>query len=377
MSTHTVTVGSIVRAPYRSIRSKTLSTRKAVVSSIYEDGTGESVASILLEDPTPLVLRTAPSTGIIPTKRRHDGKIGPFLVAPNFPLHRTTNEEEEEIDDVPLSSLLPLLPFELLDPNEHLPTDVAPTTTKPVTATTLKERGDTLLRLHDPSAALPYYEGALSLTSTIDLGTTVLLHQNGTPPVVPAEVDCIEVVHDGPGLEIDVTYVPDGGEGTVSDRDVALGVCPEEGDGRSLQGRILLNITRCCLYLSDIDVRHGRSSTRAAVYRRAAVVGSTLVIAIDDLSLPSSLVGDRDGDGLRWTVKARLLRAEAYLGIGKDKRAEVDLRKVLDGDRGCRDARRLLKELERVRHNKRTGDRRLAKEMCCWIDGATNNGGEC
>jgi len=385
------TVGSIVRVPYPcsgQLRDDhtSITTRVAVVSIVGEkNDAGESVASVLLEDPTPICLNLEQATKFDHRHRRNTK--GPFLVAPNFVADECSTPEDEQ-DDVLISSIQPLLSFEAY--NKQIPeqtpnkSETKTTTTfeQTVTAETLKERGDALLRLRDLSAAIAYYEGALSLTSKIVLGGTVILNRGGRP--VLAEIDCMEETpatgtsdckQRSAVVSMDVTYVSDGGEGTISDQDVLLGILDERYNSDRLQERILLNLTRCCLQLSDVDVLHGRSSTRPLKYRKSAILGSSLAMACCDFfeNLPSSSGNTKSPPHVLSTrKKARLLRAKAYVAMGKTKHATIDLKNILKDDSNCIDAKRLLSSLEQAHSVKKKTDRKLAKEMCTWINGATN-----
>jgi len=353
----TYTVGCTVRVPCRSNQPKDLFTRTAVVSTINEDDTGQKVASIILEDPTPRAFTA--------NRLKHDNN-GRFLIAPNFTVaQQNETYTDEEYDDVPLSSIQPLLPFELDDMPTEAPRRSTSPTERQTRAETQKGRGDALLRLRDPSAAVAYYEDALSFTSSIGLGGTVVVKRNGR--LVLAEVDCIEDGCEGGDRSIDVTYVVDGTEGTVGETGVLLGVWEgprgdETRDGSDrLQEKILLNLARCCLYLAEIDTRHGRSSIRSSRYRRSAILATSLAIAC------AEFIDDSAGS----KMKARLLRARAYLGISKDGHAKADLQIVLREDSDCIDAKKMLSSLERARSVKKKTDRKLAKEMCTWIDAVT------
>ena len=272
----------------------------------------------------------------------------PFLVTPK--LDRSDGKEEE----VPLSSLGSLLPFEQIDDNHT--GKVSEASSFATTPSAFKEQGDALLRLRDYSAAATRYEAALALTSSIDLGGTIVLN-DGTGRPVLAEIDCIE-----DNTQIDITFVGSGEEKTVqASKDVLL--CLMEDDDERIQERILLNLSRCLLQLADIDgsVDH----VRATKYRKAAVLGCTLALSCASY-----------GKGLEGTEeKARLIRGGAYLDLGKCKHAVADAKQILKVNPNNSQAKKLLRDVERREAQKKRTDKRLAKDVCKWVNKATKTPG--
>ena len=283
----------------------------------------------------------------------------PFLVAPL--LGNTSNSDhdggdDQEEEELPVASLEALLPFEC---------DGQPSPSSPTPAS-LKEQGDALLRLKDYSAAVAQYEAALALTSSLDLGATVIIN-DGTGRTVLAEVDCIDEEEEEGGAKCtaDVTIVGSGDEKTVdASKDILLCLLDNDAEER-LQERILLNLSRCLLQLADID--GSANNTRATKYRKAAVLGCTLALSC------TSYVGESGGDGdIGTESKARLIRAGAYLDLGKSKHATADAKRVLKADAGSAQAKKLLRNIERREIQRKRTDKKLAKDVCKWVNTATN-----
>ena len=314
-----------------------------------------STATVLWDDmaPRPLPVSGDYNKGTCACRRLKR----PFLVAPL--LGNTSNSGHDSNDDqeeeLPITSLEALLPFECDDqqsPPSHTPA-------------TLKEQGDALLRLKDYSAAVAQYEAALGLTSSLELGGTMII-DDGTGRTVLAEVDCIDEEEEGSTkCTADVTIVGSGDEKTVdASKDILL--CLLDNDaGERLQERILLNLSRCLLQLADID--GSANVVRATKYRKAAVLGCTLALTC------TSYAGESGGDGdIGTESKARLIRAGAYLDLGKSKHATADAKRVLKADAGNAQAKKLLRNIERREILRKRTDKKLAKDVCKWVNTATN-----
>ena len=260
--------------------------------------------------------------------------------------------EEEEEDDVPLSSLRSLLPFE----SKYGTTAEE---TSPPSSNILKSWGDELLRLRDYSSAASHYEAALALTSFLEIGGNAVLNVGGRP--VMAEVDCID------GNAVDLCY-PNGEETTKKIGDLLICI-PGDCSERYLQVRVLLNLSRCLLRLAEVD--NSGPSTRSDHYRKSAVMGCTLAIAC------FSLVQTEEKDEVEVKAcetleKARLVRASAYVLMGKTKHAAGDLRWVLKQKPNHKEALKLKRDLERKASRMKKVDKKLVKEMSGWVQRATN-----
>ena len=322
---------------------------RATVATVNES---TSMVTILWDDTAPQPL---PEADDLASRRKLKR---PFLVAPllgkTFNSDRDSGDDQEE-EEMPISSLEALLPFECGDQRVRSP---------PPTPASLKEQGDALLRLNDYSAAVSRYEAALALTSSLDLGGTVIIN-DGTGRTVLAEVDCIDEEEGGTKCTADVTIVGSGDEKTVdASKDVLL--CILDDDDERLQERILLNLSRCLLQLAEIG--GSANNTHATKYRKAAVLGCTLA-----LSCESHAGTESDGNGGIGTErKARLIRAGAYLDLGKSKHATADAKRVLKVDADNAQAKKLLRNIERRDMQRKRTDKKLAKDVCKWVNTATN-----
>ena len=83
--------------------------------------------------------------------------------------------------------------------------------------------------------------------------------------------------------------------------------------------------------------------------------------------------------GIDTESKARLIRAGAYLDLGKAKHATADVKHVLKTDVNNAQAKKLMRDIERRDIQRKRTDKRLAKDVCRWVntatDAATNGGG--
>jgi hypothetical protein len=238
---------------------------------------------------------------------------------------------------VDLGDVQELLPFED-DGNEDADVDVD----------TWKERGDALLRLGDVSSAASYYERGLYESSSVSIGSTVVVSVKGFPKL--AEVDCME--DDG---NVDVTLVESGEEVTVKNSSILLAV--KESDPEQLQERILLNLARCMLQLSDLD-----TSTDRSKYLKAAILATSLVVTMscsqaDEVELPTN------------AQTALVLRAKAQMGLSRWPQARQDATKLVKA--GNEQGSKLLASVERKKQILAKADKRLAKEMCKLVQSTT------
>ncbi|VEU42525.1 unnamed protein product [Pseudo-nitzschia multistriata] len=291
---------------------------------------------------------------------------GRFLIAPKA--GRLEAEREQAEVTVGVETVEELLPFERCGSNNSDETAVAPTATITASKHTStkhniglwKERGDQLLRLGDASAATSYYEKALSDSSSVSIGGSIVLSVEGFPRI--AEVDCIDDDEDDGGT-IDVTLVHNGQERSVKEASVLLGIM--EADADRLQERILLNLARCMLQLSDLDAANRPG------YLKSAVLAATLVLALS--SFRSS---EEDSDGTPSPAKkhsqtALVLRCKAYTGLSRWKNARSDARQlVASGDE--KQGSKLLAVVERKKATQSKQDKKLAKEICKLVESATN-----
>ena len=263
-----------------------------------------------------------------------------FLIAPKF----KSNQSEEEVEELTISvdSVQALLPFEQEGNGE-------PKTT--LTIADYKSRGDQLLKLGDPSAAIPYYEAGLSKSHCIEIGGSCILAVQGFPQV--AEIDCID------DDSVDVELVASGEERSVKPSQILIAILQD--DPEQLQERILLNLSRCLLQVAELS-----PATRPN-YLKAAVLACSLVISIAQFHAQND-----NNETLPNTAQTALqLRAKAQASLGKWKNALGDAKLLLKQAGNEQQGQRLLHELERQQRIQVKSDKKLAKEVCKWVDTAT------
>jgi hypothetical protein len=263
-----------------------------------------------------------------------------FLITPL--LHPPKNIQQEETT-ISSQDVKPLLPFE----------DSCIADDDTLTVAEWKDRGDQLLRLGDASAAVSYYEMALSKSSTLQIGSTIITKMGGYPKL--AEVDCVD------DDSLDVTLVESGEESTITHSQILL--CLLEPDAEKWQERILLNLARCLLQVADLD--HASSESRPK-YLKAAVLATTLALTV------ISFANDDDEQEIipANSQTAWILRAKAQAALSKWPHALSDARKVAKA--GHKQGRKLVDELERQQRQKVKTDKKLAKEVCKWVGTATS-----
>ena len=263
-----------------------------------------------------------------------------FLITPKS-IQKETEQDEATLSDGEVEDLLSFEADPRCDSDE---TSVA----------TWKDRGDKLLRLGDASAAASFYEKALFDSSLVSIGGTVVISVGGFSRI--AEVDCSD---DDDGT-IDVTLLHNGDEVTIKESAVLLGLL--ETDPDFLQQRILLNLARCMLQLSDLD------GINRPKYLKSAVLATTLAFT---LSLFRQEQLEEKSLGLPTNAQnALVLRCKAYSSLSKWPKATADARKLVksgDGEQG----QKLLASIERKKKIQSKKDKRLAKEICLLVQSAT------
>jgi len=244
---------------------------------------------------------------------------GQFILCPP-PVDRS---EEEEVS-LPLAEVHSLLPFE------------SDETTRD--SEKLKNWADQLMRLGDPSAAIPFYERALQSTSSIDIGGRAFIS-----PGLIMDIDCIE------DTTCDGNIESTGEEKVVPLEDVILGVAPKKG-GQLLQLRILLNLTRCLLKVAAIEVSGKKR------YRQAAVLASNMAWTL------SSKLEAKD-----YRLASLQLRALAQAALSRWPMALRDAREVSSAGGG----EQCLNSIQRQRKLEKKLNKQLAKEVSRWVQTAT------
>jgi tetratricopeptide (TPR) repeat protein len=238
---------------------------------------------------------------------------------------------------VPLSEVSELLEFEKQIVNESGDSIAS-----------WKQNGDHLMRLADPSAALLFYEMALRLSSTLQIGSSVLVKESGYIKI--ADVDCID------GISVDLSFPENGRETTITRKEILL--CILEDDNEKFQERILLNVSRCLLQLAEITKIYDRKSS----YFRSAVLGSSLAIAI------SAYHKSGETDVNDTEISAYLIRAKAQRGLQKFQHAIVDVKKVLSANKDHKEGLKLLKAIELQKLQLAKADKRLVKEVSKYVE---------
>jgi tetratricopeptide (TPR) repeat protein len=348
-------VGETVRAtpPSTDCPTKALRRcrRRATIATI-EDG----CALLLWEDEAPW--------SIISSSNRPAGALKKkFLVAPSFAKQHVVIESTAVLL---LRDLCPILDFErkggccccypIVDTGCSSSACISGNQLDAVEL--WKGRGDALLRLGDAAAALSFYEVALMMSSSIQIGGSVLLLMGGGGNVVVGEVDCINEEEGS----VDITLAESGEERTVKGSEVKL--CVLEDDKECLQERVLLNISRCLLRLAETT----ESLARRPHYLRSAYVGCTLALSIESMLQNGS---DKCNVVSSTAATALLLRCQAYTKLNKYPYAIADMKRLLVLDPHHKEANRRLANLERQKDEQARTDKRLAKEVCKWVEQAT------
>lgn len=335
-----LSIGSIVRlkskvvippkygAGYRIGRDDLLISRRSVVA-LPEDDRG--CISLVQDDlqPIPLVGRDN------------------FLISPMIKSAGTQVDECEAV----FSDVMPLLEFEEAE-GVAISNDCG--------IALCKEHGDQLFRINDYTWAISYYEAALSfVSSTFDVGSVVVVRRSGH--AVLAEVDCQE------NDSYDVTFQSGGDEANISRKEIIMALW--KLDALLLQIKTLLNLSRCLLKLADFFTFCDLGKTyRQDKFRQSAVLGCSAAIAICEYhSNEASTFSKLELDSL--VEKARIIRANAFLGLRKYPNAIADATRV----KNHRDAQGILNEIDMVRAYNKSIDKRLSKEVCRWVQSATES----
>lgn len=299
-----------------------------MIATLEEDGNDRNKASILWEDhrPQPLPCQSC------------------FLVAPSVVKSAGAAEDDDDTEiQVDMTQLEPLFDFEQYS-TEKLCRDKS-------VVSTWKDRGDQLLKVGDASAALPYYEYALSMTcKAVSSGSSILVKKKGFVQV--AEVDCVD------GDILDVTWKETGEEASLRLSENLLTI--QETDKDHMQERILLNLTRCLMQIAENAARH------RAEYAKAAVLSSSLAHAI-------AAYHDETSERM---VTALLLRAQAQACLEKFAHAQQDLAKVLQKSPNHGQAQQLLRRVQQQQKNVQKREQNLVKEVCKWVETTTTSAAE-
>lgn len=284
---------------------------------------------------------------------------GRFLIAP---MNSEANQVEECEADV--ADIMPLLEFEEGAGKEG---DVA----------RYKECGDQLFRLNDYTSAISYYEAALHLVSSkFEVGSVLVVRRLGHSVI--AEVDCVE------DDTFDVTLLPGNNEATISRKDVIMALWTE--DTTFLQVKILLNLSRCLLKLADFESSRSNDDVHATPSRKcrrnklrqAAVTGCSAAISICEHHSTEISIIDSKSELDLLMDKAKIIRSRAFIALLKYPNAIADAKKVLARNSANHEAQGILAEINAAKAHAKSLDKRLSKEVCTWLQTATEStiGGE-
>ena len=288
--------------------------------------------------------------------------VSNFLFAPMFHSRGIQVEKFESL----VGDVMELLPFERKDlVMEMAESDATLTTTALVQK--YKDYGDQLLKLHDFTSAVSYYEAALGLISSkcdVVAGESCVVRKDGN--LMVAEVDRLDL--DGSLLDcqqgeqkeiIMAIWSNNYNHNSISNCD--------EKPSQILQIEILLNICWCLLRLADIDHTKGnggcfgdtilsssssskkkKHSDRREKYRLAAVLGSSVAITLCDYYTLVSGDDSIEGGFLLTTLKekARTVRCRSFIGLQDFHNAMLDTKKILDS-REAQELHQKIKVLEK------------------------------
>eukprot|EP00540_Astrosyne_radiata_P017630 CAMPEP_0116833802 /NCGR_PEP_ID=MMETSP0418-20121206/6641_1 /TAXON_ID=1158023 /ORGANISM="Astrosyne radiata, Strain 13vi08-1A" /LENGTH=348 /DNA_ID=CAMNT_0004463297 /DNA_START=12 /DNA_END=1055 /DNA_ORIENTATION=- len=315
----TLGVGSIVRAP-RDEDGK--NTGRAMIATIQDNA-----YELIWEDAAP--------------KPLHDKNI--FIISPSLP----TDDSKTEETTMEASKVKALEDFEktkdhAVDSNKDM--------------SVWKDRGDTLLRLGDAAAAIPYYEEALTLSSIVEVGSTVLVEPKPDDDHVTyeiADVDCID--GNGDKKTADVVWLETGKESTIPLSKISIGISKKWSQ---LQVRTLLNLGRCLMHMADVDTQLSRPSA----YRHAAAHA---------FAMSMTICKQQDGDSWKkYKQSAMLRKSKAHAGHGKLKAAMKDVKALLEESPESKEAQKWYETVERLLAQEKKADKKLVASMSNWIQSA-------
>jgi len=356
-------VGSVVRAPlpnHHRVR------RRAIIATVQEE---DGTACLIWEDDVPRPLDPASSRGVVvgDDKTEHDQRrhavhtssvlaaVGPRIMSREENMDTDAYEDEAIEATVPLSEISPLLDFELEHSNDN--TGEALSRPSSHSVGTWKDRGDALLRLGDASAAVPYYEKALDISSALSVGGTVIVKDN-KGRLALAEVDCV----DESSGTVDVSLVGSGEEVTLKTSDILLCLL-EPDDTDRFQERIVLNVARCLVQLAETTT----CPSRRPDYLRGAVWAATFAMTV-------TTYHDKGFSYAATTEKtALLIRSRAQASMSRFPRAIIDLQRLLVLDPHNKEGKQLLAKVERRKLQQQMTDKKLVKDVCRWVNKATDD----
>jgi hypothetical protein len=331
--------------------------RRAVIATLHTD-TNEACLLWDADTPRPLI------------------ESIPFRIVP----HPPENDYQEALYEetvLPLTELLELFDF------ERIPTSQLVQSTTSIVE--WKDFGDRLYRCGDFVSAVSYYEYALHLTSTLQVGCTVYLpvgktrattkqSRHGPTVILAAEVDCIDegdadINNSG---TVDVTLCETGQERVVPIADILL--C-RLGTTDFLQERVVLNLTRSLLQLATMET--ATSSSRRVEYLKQAIVATTLALAalaVPDATLSTSISDtDRPSPMVQYQITALILRSRAQEELRQIDLALADIQTVVQTlDPQCKQALAARQRLLQLQVESAKLNKRLVRNVSQWVQTAMN-----
>lgn len=352
-------VGATVRVP----RSLSKATSKATIATIQAE---ENSATVLFEPLAPRPLIISPKSASAPLDK--DGaKVQPkrrlkrcFLVSPTIEEQGSGENDQEMEATVDISDVKALLDFE----NEKDGTLQHSETNYIESIPIMKECGDQLLRLGDPSTACSYYEMALHLSSILQVGSSVIVKEGGH--AVVADVDCLD------DDDIEVTMVTTEEEKVIQEKNILLCILHNDlGEDGHKQERILLNLARCLLQLAEVAKHQEMASVRRPQYLRSAVLAATLASTISEHHNAEETTCVVTFSSLHQT--ALLLRSKAQAGLSKFPNAITDMKRLLSKHPEHKEGLKQMQSLQTQMQRQKHVDKKLVKSMCKLVSAATDN----
>ena len=356
-------MGATVRVP-RSKDTLLKATGKATIATIQ---TEENTSLVFFESLAPRPL-SASSSETLPSSENEDSKIRPkrrlkrsFLVTPLIRKQGNSDIEQEIEATIDISDIKDLLDFEQENDAVLKGISASSEADNIENIAIMKERGDQLLRLGDPSTSCSYYEMALHISSILQIGSSVIIKEGGHAKV--ADVDCLD--EDG----IEVTMGDSEEEKVVQEKDIIL--CIFHNDNTGMQERVLLNLTRCLLQLAEVAKYQEMASERRPRYLRSAVLAATIAMTIAEHHKDENEA--RVGTLTSLEQTAFLLRSQAQAALSRFPNAIADMKRLLSCDPHNKEGSKQMQSIQTLMQRQKQVDKKLIKSMCKLVSTATDN----
>eukprot|EP00300_Choanocystis_sp_HF-7_P024718 c26244_g1_i1.p1 GENE.c26244_g1_i1~~c26244_g1_i1.p1 ORF type:complete len:298 (-),score=81.35 c26244_g1_i1:128-1021(-) len=262
---------------------------------------------------------------------------------PTYDVLMTDTEEEAT---VPADRVVPLLDFEYSQGKSLGPEDT-------------NQKAGELFRIGDYKAASEMYERALhELVPDLRKGSTPQIPRIGSVVLVKNTPQLVNV-HKDPSFRpllaalvsdvnekqrtIEVVYLSDDNEDSDVSIDTQVVPIAQEPSSMDLQCRLYLNLCRC--------EQRFENHTRALAFAQRAV---GLSPHLPEPSLPR-------------TTTALFLRAKCYLSLKRFALAERDTQQVVDLDKSNKEAKALLKKIDKAYADEKRSNQVLVREMAKWV----------